>query len=147
MIRSFACDDYNFYKNSSIEFYSSDAVCHSIPPENFDKTFDMCLSDSPFVKGYILEYEGKRAGYALLSLSFSCEAGGIVVWVEEVYVLPEFQGRGLGKEFFEYVHNTYADASRFRLEVGEKNKRVMEYYKRLGYEKLSYIQMCKEEGN
>ena len=69
----------------------------------FQRTFDVLMAGSPYAEGYIIEQDGKTAGYALLAKSFSQEAGGIVIWIEEIYILPEFQSRGLGTAFFRYL--------------------------------------------
>ena len=36
------------------------------------------------------------AGYALLAKTFSQEAGGLVVWLDEMYVRPAYRSKGLG---------------------------------------------------
>lgn len=41
---------------------------------------------SPYVAAYIAEHQGAPAGYGLVSLTYSNEAGGLVVWLEELYI-------------------------------------------------------------
>lgn len=66
-----------------------------------------------------LEQEGKLAGYGQVSLTWSTEAGGMVVLLEELYLRPEFQGKGLGSAYFSFVSEYYAGrAARFRLRGG-----------------------------
>jgi ribosomal protein S18 acetylase RimI-like enzyme len=93
----------------------------------------------------MLECDGEPAGYGLTAKTFSQEAGGYVIWLEELYIREQFRSRGLGSEFFAYVEKKYAgQAARFRLEVEEDNVRAISLYKRLGYEALDYTQMIKE---
>ena len=91
-----------------------------------------------------MEKDGQPAGYALLSLTYSNEAGGLCVLLEEIYVREDFRGCGLGKEFFSWTENRYPQARRFRLEVTASNARAAALYTRLGYKKLDYVQMIKD---
>ena len=85
------------------------------------------------------------AGYAILVKGFSTEAGGRSLWLEELYVMPEYQGRGLGKEFFQFLFDAYGkDVCRFRLEVEADNQRAIQLYRKLGFQALPYVQMVKD---
>lgn len=127
------------------EFYHSPAVLHEIPKEYYDRTFDALMQNSPYLKAYFIEQEGETAGYALLSLTFSGEAGGLAVWVEEVYVRPAFQGKGIGGKLFSFLEETFSHAARFRLEVEHDNAGAIRLYERLGYEMLPYLQMVRDK--
>ena len=85
------------------------------------------------------------AGYGLVSLTYSNEAGGLVVWLEELYIRDFARGFGLGTELIGYIENQYRDqAVRFRLEVEEENHAAVRLYRRKGYTSLPYAQMVKE---
>lgn len=126
------------------EFYSSPAVDHSIPEEYRRTTFRELVKGSPYADAVIIECDGQIAGYALFAITFSQEAGGIAVWIEEVYIREEFRSRGLGHDVFEYVEREYPFAARFRLEVEDDNTRAIKLYSRLGYKNLPYSQMIKD---
>lgn len=144
MIRFFAEKDYEFYIELSQQFYNSDACNHSVPIQNFITTFNECISNSPYARGVIVEYEGTPVGYGLYSITFSAEAGGKVVWLEELYILPDYRSHGLGKEFFQFVYEHNADTKRFRLEATPVNTNAMRLYEKLGYKILPYVQMVKD---
>ena len=84
------------------------------------------------------------AGYALLAHTWSQESGGDVIWVEELYVLPQFRGKGLGTAFFEELRRKYPHASRFRLELEPDNERAEKLYRKMGFDFLEYCQMVKD---
>lgn len=144
MIRPITKEDREEYLAMATCFYQSDAVASPVPRENLEKTFDLLICGTPFAQGFMLEQEGKPAGYALLARTWSQEAGGEVVWVEEIMILPEFRGQGLGKEFFAFLENAFPQARRFRLEVEEENEGAVRLYKSLGFTWLAYKQMKKE---
>ena len=82
-----------------------------------------------------------------LSLKYSHEAGGLELWVEELYVRPAFRGRGLGHEFFAWLRGLSAaeHIRRIRLETEPENERAAALYARMGFSPLGYCQMFREE--
>ena len=141
MIRPFAEHDRQYFCARCHDFYHSDAVMHPIPDEYIARTFDEVISGSPYAQGYIAEAAGKRAGYLLVSLTYSNGAGGLVVWVEEAFVEPSMRGKGVGKELFSFLPQQYPHAKRFRLEVTHTNEGAIRLYHKLGYEDFDYLQM------
>ena len=142
-IRRIEPKDKELFLEMTEKFYSSDAVMHPIPEKYRADTFDEIISESPFADAFILELDEKPAGYALFSFTYSQEAGGKVVWIEELYVRESFRGMGVGKAVFEFAEKTFG-AKRIRLEVEPENKRAAQLYERLGYSVLPYNQMYKE---
>lgn len=127
------------------DFYSSPAVLHAIPKENYIKTLNEVESNSPFADIFVLESEGERAGYALIAYTYSNEAGGKVVWIDELYVSPKFQGKGLGREFIRYIKSLFGEFARIRLEVEESNDGATRLYKREGFSQFNYTQYVIED--
>lgn len=145
MIRKFKKEDRECYINMASEFYNSDAVLHPVPRTHFERTVSELLASDVYVQIYMIEHEDKPAGYGLISKTFSQEAGGPVIWVEELYVRPQYRSKGLGREFFSYLEKKYEGTiARFRLEVEAENKRAVSLYERQGYKMLDYVQMIKE---
>lgn len=146
-ICDFTQKDEDFFITSAKAFYSSPAVDHEVPIENFKKTFEICLNGNPFTRGIIFWVDEKPAGYALLSFTYSNEVAGLTVLLEEVYILPEYQGQGIASYFFKEIEEKYVklgNAKRLRLEVTASNINAAKLYERLGFEKLEYIQMIKD---
>ena len=96
-----------------------------------------------YAECFIIEYEGAAAGFGLISKTFSQESGGLVVWIEELYIRQQFRSKGLGREFFEFLEKN-RPASRYRLEIEPDNVRARALYERLGFEQLDYMQMVKD---
>lgn len=145
MIRRFEEKDREMYIDMAREFYHSDAVLHPVPDSHFEKTADEALRCGGCAGIYILEYDSEPAGYALTARSFSQEAGGMVLWIEEIYIRDKYRSKGLGREFFDYADkNRGEDTVRIRLEAEADNTRALSLYRKLGYEVLDYVQMIKD---
>lgn len=142
MIRNFTRQDRQFYIDCSKRFYASSAVDHNVDESNFATTFGLLMDNAPGILGYILEVDGVKAGYFLASFVYSNEVGGTVMWLEELFILPEYRGQGLATSLFDYVKANFKDkVKRFRLEYTKSNARAARLYDRMGFEKLNYSQM------
>lgn len=124
-------------------FYASDAVLQDVDESYHEAAFNELMHSDTYLDCYFFERENVVLGYALLNKTYSREAGGIVIWIEELYVKPEYQGQGIGNEFFDWIELNIP-AARYRLETEPENIRAKALYKRRGYEVLPYIQMVKD---
>lgn len=146
MIREINVNDNELYTTLAKEFYSSDAVLSPLPDEYHERAFSEAVNSKIYLRIYIFEYDGKPAGYSTVSKKFETEAGGFTMWIEDFYVREEFRGKGIGKEFLDYMDNNFPYAKRFRLEVEEENEGAVRLYKSRGFEPLPYMQMIKNRG-
>ena len=145
MIRKIREEDQPFYLEMAKDFYSSDAVHHNVPESHLVNTFHELMRSDTYAAGYIMERDRHIAGYALLAKTFSQEAGGTVLWIDEVYVRPGYRSCGLGHEFFSYVKSHLCDnVKRIRLEVEDRNTKAISLYKSIGFEDLPYSQMIRD---
>lgn len=142
-IQTLTAEDREEFLSLSRDFYRSDAVLHEIDESCHIHAFDEMMRSGEYLLGYLLKCDGKTAGYAVLNKMFMREVGGTVVWIEELYITPPFQGKGLGSAFFAWLEQN-VPAVRYRLEAEPDNARAMALYKRLGYEVLPYVQMIKD---
>lgn len=141
-IRNIQPSDREFFIQSVDEFYHTPAVCHSIPKEHSERTFECLLTGSPYTDCLIAEDdEGVPVGYCLLALTWSNEGGGLCVWLDELMVSGTHRDKGIGRSLISAAKEKYAGAARFRLEVTEENRRAADLYQRLGFVKLPYCQM------
>ena len=129
MIRKFVPEDREDYIRFSTEFYNSSAV---------DMRSDV------FVQGYMLVCDGNNVGYCVTMKTYSVEAGGITIWIDELFVLEEYRSKGLGRELFKYIEeNGDKKLRRIRLEVELENGRAISLYKKMGFEPAPYDGMWK----
>lgn len=145
VIRDFQKEDKQELLKLVADFYNSPAVVHPIPVDNFGRCFDEIINGNPFVRGLTVLHAGEILGYCQLSFTYSSEADGLVVLIEEIYIKPDFQGKGVAKQIFAFIENEYSGkAKRYRLECCRSNVRALKLYEKMGFEVLDYIQMIKE---
>ena len=123
-------------------FYASPCVYTNGSEEIFKADFDNCVSDSPYLEGYVFEKDGDIIGYGMLAKSFSTEFGRECIWIEDLYVLEEYRGLGVGSGFFKFIEESYQGVI-FRLEVEEENLRARSVYEKNGFDYLPYLEMKK----
>lgn len=144
MIRKFVPEDREDYIRFSTEFYNSSAVDKPVPREHFEQGFDEMMRSDVYVQGYMLVCDGNNVGYCVTMKTYSVEAGGITVWIDELFVLEEYRSKGLGRELFKYIEeNGDKKLRRIRLEVELENGRAISLYKKMGFEPAPYDGMWK----
>lgn len=141
MIRPMQQGDLPLYKQMSLEFYATDAVDHPLPEVYFENVFAEILKHGPYLDGYFLMDGTREVGYAVVSKMWAVEAGGLCVWVEDLFIREPYRGKHLGTEFFRFLKETYPDAGRFRLEVESDNLPAVSLYRKQGFSFLPYEQM------
>ena len=122
-------------------FYASPAVWTNGSDEIFAADIEGCVSDNPYLEGYVFE-EGGLLGYAMIAKSFSTEFGKPCIWIEDLFIKENHRGQGIGKQFFDFIMKEYTDCI-FRLEVEEENAPAVALYKKCGFDVLPYMEMKK----
>lgn len=144
MIRKFVPEDREDYIRFSTDFYNSSAVDKPVPKEHFEQGFDEMMRSDVYVQGYMLVCDGNNVGYCVTMKTYSVEAGGITIWIDELFVLEEYRSKGLGRELFKYIEeNGDKKLRRIRLEVELENGRAISLYKKMGFEPAPYDGMWK----
>ena len=141
-IRKMIRDDKKTVIDMMRVFYASPAVLSNGSEEIFEADVENCVNDSPYLEGFVFEENGDIQGYGMIAKSFSTEFGKPCIWVEDLYIKPEYRGRGIGSRFFEYLEQAYTECI-FRLEVEEENERAIHVYEKNGFAVLPYMEMKK----
>ena len=98
-----------------------------------------------FDKTFLFEDNSLAIGFAIVTIGYSSEAGGLSVWIEDVYLRESYRGMGLGSKFITSIENEFkGKAKRLRLEVEEDNEKAIRLYQKQGFEFLPYMQMIKD---
>ena len=95
--------------------------------------------DSPNVFCDLVETdEGVAAGFAVWFLNYSTWTGTHGVYVEDLFVSPEFRGRGYGKELLKYLARECVAKGHHRLQwwVLDWNTPSIDFYLSLGAEAM-----------
>jgi ribosomal protein S18 acetylase RimI-like enzyme len=89
----------------------------------------------PLARAWLLELEGRAAGYGVLTLGFSVEYGGRDGFIDDLYLSPEARGRGLGRQAMAALEGKARELGvrALHLEVGAENARALALYDRSGF--------------
>uniref|UniRef100_A0A8C8S341 N-acetyltransferase domain-containing protein n=1 Tax=Pelusios castaneus TaxID=367368 RepID=A0A8C8S341_9SAUR len=102
-----------------------------------DPFFQCLLAELPPEQG---DNQGHPIGYALFFFGYSVHTGRIV-YMENLYVVSEFRGRGIGRKLLSEVAKVAlaADCAEIKFTVSEWNSRVLAWYRCLGAQDKSEI--------
>jgi GNAT superfamily N-acetyltransferase len=78
--------------------------------------------------------DGAVAGFALFFHNFSTFVGKPGLYLEDIFVRPEYRGRGIGREFFRRLARLALerDCGRMEWAVLDWNEPALEFYRKLG---------------
>lgn len=88
----------------------------------------------PYGRGWLIERYGRVVGYAVVTCGFGIEGGGREGFIDEVYLVPEVRGRGLGTQLLGMIEDAARELGirRLYLEVAHGN-RAINLYRRAGF--------------
>ena len=90
--------------------------------------------DKKLIEVIIAEYDGIPAGFALFFHNFSTFLGKPGIFIEDIFVKPEFRSKGLGKYLFSFLAKIAIERDCGRLEWSclDWNKSSIDFYKAQG---------------
>ena len=103
-------------------------------------------------KGFyvVAELDGTVAGGLLITFEWSDWRNKWFWWIQSVYVRPEYRGRGLYGEMYEFVKSKAGGAGNvcgFRLYVEKDNEKAQRVYEKLGMDRTYYLMYEEETKN
>jgi GNAT superfamily N-acetyltransferase len=92
------------------------------------------FNDSPVAFCHVAEVDGKIVGIALWFLNYSTWLGKPGIYLEDLFVQPEYRGHGIGKGFMKTLAQLCIERGyeRFQWWVLDWNEPSIEFYKSLG---------------
>ncbi|MGD0696274.1 MAG: GNAT family N-acetyltransferase [Terriglobia bacterium] len=89
---------------------------------------------APKFRVVIAEWEAQPAGFALFFYNYSTWQGRPGLYLEDVFVRPEFRGRGIGKALLLHLARLAVEENcgRFQWQVLDWNTPAIEFYQSLG---------------
>ena len=92
------------------------------------------FNDSPVAFCHVAEVDGKIVGIALWFLNYSTWLGKPGIYLEDLFVQPEYRGHGIGKGFMKTLAQLCIERGyeRFQWWVLDWNESSIEFYKSLG---------------
>ena len=106
------------------------------------------LELAPEVRYFVAESDGAAVGQLMLTREWSDWRNGWMLWLQSVYVLPEFRRQGVFRRLLDYGlgHCRSSDSPVcVRLYVEEHNEAASEVYRRLGFGSAGYRVMERPE--
>ena len=100
------------------------------------RTLDGLLADPSLGGIWMIERDGRPAGYAVLTLGYSLEFGGRFAVLDELFILEEHRGTGAGRQALGRIEEIGRGLGleAVRLEVGRTNRVAQELYRKVGFE-------------
>ncbi len=88
----------------------------------------------PYAEALMAEADGKSVGFALFFHNYSTFEGKPGIYLEDLYVMPEFRGRGLGKALLVALAKLAVerDCGRVEWSVLDWNEPSIRFYESLG---------------
>lgn len=113
----------------AIDLYPFD---EKVTTENFTKF----INEEKYGDCFKICFEGEIAGYIILVKYFSFEFGGEILFLDELFIKPEFQGKSLGKKALEFVkdHSVKNDFKVVLLEIENHNDKAKKLYEHYGFQ-------------
>ena len=92
----------------------------------------------PYAEVVIAEDGGQPAGFALFFHNYSTFLGRPGIYLEDLYVLPEMRGRGIGRALLSHLARLAVERGCGRLEwwVLDWNEDAIRFYRNLGAEPM-----------
>ena len=115
----------------------------------YEKMLDQVVATEEILKEWIFEkqkaevifpmVEGKEIGYALFAHNFSTFLGRAGIYLEDLFILPEYRGNGYGKATLKELARITVERGCGRMEWSclDWNQPSIDFYLSLGAEQMS----------
>jgi GNAT superfamily N-acetyltransferase len=132
-IREATPDDLSLIASLVRELAEYEKLAHQAVATEADFA-ESLFGPSPKAYALIVEHEGQPAGFAIYFYNYSTFLGRPGIYVEDVFVRPEFRRNGFGRALFKYLAQKAVAEKCGRMEwwVLDWNEPAINFYRGLG---------------
>ena len=107
------------------------------------------FGNNPVAFCHVAEIDGQIAGIAIWFLNYSTWLGKAGLYLEDLFVKPEFRGKGLGLELMKTLARLCVERNyeRFQWWVLDWNEPSIDFYKSIGAEAMDEWTVYRLSGN
>lgn len=106
------------------------------------------FGDRPCVEAIVAEQNSKIVGFGLFFYNYSTFLTKPGIYLEDLFVLPEYRRQGIGKAILTYLASLAVDKDMGRLEwsVLDWNQNAIDFYEKIGATVLPNWRICRVTG-
>lgn len=95
--------------------------------------------EAPLFQAYLAELDGEPVAYAITYRTYSSFLARPTLFLEDLFVLPDARGHGVGSALFRFVAGMALDEGCGRMEwvVLDWNRVAIDFYERMGARRLT----------
>ena len=116
---------------------------------SIDTLEESLFGDPAYAQVIIAEHLGVAVGYALFFHNYSTFTGRPGIYLEDLYVQPQFRGKGFGKSLLSYIAKLAVDKRCTRVEwsVLDWNEPSIQFYRSIGAQPMDEWTVQRLDGN
>ena len=114
-----------------------------------DALHEHLFGQRPYAEAILAEWKEIPAGFALFFCNYSTFLTKPGIYLEDLFVLPEYRRQGIGKEILTYLAQLAVerDAGRLEWSVLDWNQSAIEFYQSMGASVLPDWRICRFTGD
>ncbi len=130
------------------QLYKDDSFGKEMSDSNIDATIKRFQEHPDNGLIWVAETGGKLIGYAIVVNFWSNEYSGLLQFIDELFIEPEYRNKGIGEEFINQLMTDKTSSYKaILLEVNPENERAFKFYQRLGFTVSEQKTLIKEISN
>jgi len=98
------------------------------------KLFEHLFGDRPYIESFLVEEKSTPVGFALFFKNYSAEVGTPGYYLEDLFVFPDYRGKGLGKALLmALAHHAHSqEFKHLQWSVLDWNAPAIAFYQKIG---------------